>query len=611
MIFDFFLSASFKGSKTNHINNSFKKMDEYRNIKGVEKQFSLKNCYISLLYRLNLNKCFERSNSNYIFIYGTVFSNNKFRDTFKKNPKQLNANEISSLYQRFENEMSLYIKGSFIIIIYKEDKKEIILISDRMNVMPLYYYFNKDRIIISSSMKMILNTGISTKELNHIALTEQLIFDYTLYDHTFFKDIFQTLPASIYRFSSNSIEHKKYWETKNLYNEKRLDEDSALEKLANQLYENVNLYASDSSKLLVAFTGGFDGRTNVAMLNRPKEDFLCFSFGMRQSKQIRIPQEICSSLGLNYEPVILGKDFEKEYSLLSDEVINFSNGTAPIIRANYPYAFKKLNDFSSTAITGLFGSEILRPLHNLGIMMNSHSERLFLSGNINDSLSESFKEIKQKNYINNKIIDDSFDHIYHDIDQRFFQKYKEFSNPEKLFFFLLEEGIRKYFMQEIQHERVYITNRFPYFDDDLLDIMYKTPFAGIYNGFLGKSKVKRRKGQLLYAYIIKKFMPVLGTFELDRGYKPQDLLRMFPFNYFMLLNGVIRAKTYNRINKNDTFQSEKWSIPIIKDTVLDSNNPYDLFDEGFNSAFSSGNYINDFLKYTHLISLKRYLSGLK
>ena len=95
------------------------------------------------------------------------------------------------------------------------------------------------------------------------------------------------------------------------------------------------------------------------------------------------------------------------------------------------------------------------------------------------------------------------------------------------FFFILQEGIRKYFMQEIQIERVYVTTRFPYLDDDLVELIYKTTFAGMYNGFLKKSMVKRRKGQLLYAHIINKYKPELERFFLIGVINPMIYLNHF------------------------------------------------------------------------------------
>ncbi len=63
------------------------------------------------------------------------------------------------------------------------------LVSDALNVLPLYYSFTNNVLQISSNIQLILDSGLISKDLDELALTEQLIFDYMLEDHYFFKDI--------------------------------------------------------------------------------------------------------------------------------------------------------------------------------------------------------------------------------------------------------------------------------------------------------------------------------------------------------------------------------------------------------------------------------------
>jgi hypothetical protein len=380
--------------------------------------------------------------------------------------------------------------------------------------------------------------------------------------------------------------------------------------LSSQLHENTNLYCSDTDKLLVALTGGFDGRANLALLDKKPEDFLCYSYGMQGSRQIEIPKLITKELKINYNPVLLDAKYEAEHDECTLEAIEYSNGNAPIIRSNYPYAYKILSSYSRTIMTGLFGSEVMRPLHNLGIMMNDYSEKLFLSDDPKNTLREIIKDVKSKNYIDEKIIDDNTEAIVEKIYEEYFEKYKNYNKILRFFFFIIQEGVRKYFSQEIQIERMFVTTRFPFFDDDFVQLMFKTPFAGMYNGFLGKSKIKRRKGQLLYAYIYRRFKPGLGKVELDRGYKPEDLLRPFPFNYLYILKGVRKISVYKKIKGNDTFDSVKWTKGFITNTLENQKDKSGKFACGLKESFYSGAYTGDLLKYSHMISVYKYINSI-
>lgn len=609
-MFDFFQVVDFnKNCRLSNTGFSFLRSGDYENIIGVEYIKEFENSKLCYLEREKTEKnCFSKNGIN-IFIFGTVFSNNLLFDKLNLEPKIIYANLIFDLLKKCKDDFVNFIKGSFVIIIYDENKNEIKLISDRLNVLPVYYALKNGYLIVSSSVKMILESGLVSENLNKKALIQQLIFDYVLGSNTYYEDINRIENGKIYEFYKNEKIERTYWSVEELYNDNLIPKSEALEMLSTQLHQNTNLYCSDSEKVLVSLTGGFDGRANLALLDKNVDDYLCYSYGMPGSKQVEVPKMIADRLNINYTPVLLDDDYEKAHDECTLEAINFSNGNAPIIRSNYPYAYKKLNSYSKTILTGLFGSEVMRPLHNLGIMMNDYTEKLFLSDTPEQTLKEIIVDLKNKNYLRNSIIDEKENELIEEIISEYFNKYNNYDKVLRFFFFIIKEGVRKYFSQEIQIERVYVTTRFPFFDDDFVSIMFKTPFAGMYNGFLGKSKIKRRRGQLLYAYIFKRFKPELGKIVLDRGYKPDDLLKPFPINYLYLLNGVRKNNAYKKAKGNDTFDSVKWTKNFIGNTLANTKDRTDVFGNGLIESFKSGVYSNDLLKYSHFISVYKYLNS--
>ncbi len=609
-MFDFFQIIDFNGK--HDIGNrkySFLKSHLYNDIIGVEYQIEFKLSRVCYLEREKTEKNFFCKNEINIFLFGTVYTNNLYCDINGGTPTIVYSGFICDLYEKYGNDFVKYIKGSFVIVIFDEHKNFLKLFTDRLNVLPLYYSYRDSLLIISSSLRMILESGFVSREFNGLALLQQLIFDYTLDNKTFYKEVFRLKNGTAYLFGENKKEEKKYWSVEELYNEKLYPKTESLEMLSRQLHFNTNLYCSDTQKLLLAVTGGFDGRANLALLDKKPEDFLCFSYGMPGSKQVEIPEKISKMLKINYRPVLLDDKYEIRHDSCTSEAIEFSNSCAPILRSNYPYAYKNLNSFSKTILTGLFGSEVMRPLHNLGIMINDYSEKLLLSSSPKDVFPEIIEDVKRKNYLNEKIIDDNSDDLIDVIYSDYFIKFKDYDRILRFFFFVIQEGVRKYFSQEIQIERVFVTTRFPFFDDDFVRLMYKTPYAGMYNGFLGKSKFKRRKGQLLYAYIYRKFKPELGKIVLDRGYTPDDLLKPFPLNYFSVYKGVRKAKAYKKEKGNDAFNSEKWTKNYIRESLFINKDNSGVFGEGLKDNFENKNYLKDFLKFSHFISMVKYFNS--
>lgn len=603
-MFDFYLLKNFSDHASNSkFNFTFNTLSYYNEVKKIEYSLSFNNTIIKYLERSETKKNYFTNNYVHLFIYGSIFTNNNYRSLKNVNPYSLSAKDLFTLYSEFKEKLTNYIKGSFVIVICENDSVK--LISDRLNVLPLYYSLNEDVLLISSSIKAILKSLSTNDEIDKTSLTQQLIFDYLLDDRTFYKNIKRIKPGSIYDFKDSSISIKKYWGVEKLYNENLLPRNQSLDLLAQQLFENVSLYTSDTNKVLVSLTGGFDGRTNLAMLRKEKENYLCYSYGMAGSRQITIPMEISKKLDIPYLPIYCDDNFERKYVENGNKVIEFSNGQAPFTQAVLPYAYSQLSQSSDVILTGLFGSEILRPLHNLGIIINDYSERIFLSNTPENELQKVIDELSNLDYLNNDILKQSQADLMHHFLRHYIDRFSGFDKITRFFLFIIEEGIRKYFSQEIQSERVYVTNRFPYFDDDFIELVYKTTYAGMYNGFLGKNKFKRRKGQLLYAEIFRKFYPELADIPLDRGYKPKDLLKLFPVNYFFIGKEVIKTKKYYAKFGNDTFNTPKWSLNYIN-AVRNNINMDLILGKGLES-FKPLNNEHLRLKFSHFLSIYSYL----
>jgi len=88
----------------------------------------------------------------------------------------------------------------------------------------------------------------------------------------------------------------------------------------------------------------------------------------------------------------------------------------------------------------------------------------------------------------------------------------------------LEEVFRKYFGPEIVMQQNYLFNRTPFLDFAFIQVLFRSIYSGVYSKFMTGNPIKRLKGQLLYAYIIKNTFPPLLYFETGRNYKPVDAI---------------------------------------------------------------------------------------
>ncbi|MFA5337273.1 MAG: hypothetical protein WC330_02965 [Candidatus Omnitrophota bacterium] len=551
------------------------------------------------------------SNITQIFIFGMVFTNNKYDSIELKGPKMLQPSEVCDFYNKFNTEMVQYIKGNFVIIVYDDFKKELVFLSSKLNVSPLFYCYKNNNFIFSSSIQAIFCLSDMPLRLNERAAMEQVLFYHPLSDRTYFKDIFQFPPATILKVNQSGLKTKKYWDTKSLVEfDKLIPEDDALRKCLDLMRKNINLCISDTDIFLISLTGGFDSRTNLALLDRSPKDFLCYSYGMPGSKQIKIPTLISEALGLNYKAIFLEKDFEEKYEEYALKALEYSDGTAPISHANFPYALEKLSTFSKINITGLFGSEIIKPFYKANEQLSQEAINLFLSNNFDKEFSKTIAKLNKKWFLQPNIINKYAEEIREDFRKKYISGLAGFDKRIMLYIFFIEEAIRKYFMREIRIERYCVDTRIPYFDDDFLELIFKTPFSAICKGIGKKNIFSRRNSQVFYAKIIQAAKPVLGNIITDRGYVPHSLLLPPILRAVKILPAYLKQKMFDRIKNNDTFKTEQWTKNIISKYIGKLNND-DIFSSMPIKNFANNVDVKDNFRFLSVFSLRLWLYLLK
>ena len=610
MLFDFFLEVNLKGSRVEREAISFKNTPQYSHILGEETQYKWPHGQCCVLSRSAIGNSYHKEEHRHYWLFGYAYSNNHFKSLSGNNPGLLSATEVVVMLSEYPQDWHRMIKGMYIVVCYDEVKNIIFATSDYLNMLPLYFASNDNGdVILSSNTQLMMKRSWVDSKPNPLAFGMQLLFDYTLGEEYYVKGIRRIENARTYTFNDSGYSVDVHWDVSSLKHDVLISHRESLIPLGTQLSENVNLYASYSDRLLLSFTGGFDGRTNLAVINKPKDKFWAYSYGMPGSKQIEIPQSISKALATQYIPIHLNQEFIDAYARCTWDAIYFSNGIAPVGFGNITYAFEKLCKYADTVVTGLCGSEVLRPLHNNQIQVNDQSFAIFMSDDLEEGIDKAIllrSDFMPVDLDLKMLKSELFDYF----EKHFWRKYANSDKVARFFFFILQEGIRKYFSQEIGIERVFVTTKIPYFDIDFVESIYKTAWAGLYNGFLESARYKRRNGQILYTEIMKRYRPELLSYKLDRGYTPRDLLRCPPFNYVFLAYGVFNARRYMKSHGgNDTFKTYSWARDYLKEVSNHKGKQSEFIHlDRINYDLLTGDIKSNsrFLSYRHLASIKSF-----
>ncbi len=427
-----------------------------------------------------------------------------------------------SLFERAKIEEVLRtIEGFYYFISFDKHKKSLLVATSMFNILPVYFSQIDGLLFVSSSLDLF--SGAKDPILNKEYLLERALFNYPLGDNTVLKNV-QLLPSNCYlSIADGKLEIVKHTFIEHFF----VDKPIPYKKKINDL---VDLFLFVSEKYFpadpfgISFTGGFDGRTLVSVAHSKQKPFFAYSFGSKDSQDVRIPASHAKQLGFKFVPFLLDDEYVKNYSFKSGtELVQLSHGEAAFARAHYHYAVSHLSQHTDVILTGNFGSELFRAIHNIGVV---------ISQEFYDLVSCGADEFKRRLSLSPKLalfrpeyVKKHFDGL---VEKLLFKKIEIDRRADRLnarfYIWIFEEVFRKYFGPEIVMQFHYLANRTPYLSFPFIKELLKTELAGENSGFFERNMLRRLKGQLFYAYLLQHCWPELAQMKTIKGYRPIDLL---------------------------------------------------------------------------------------
>jgi hypothetical protein len=348
------------------------------------------------------------------------------------------------------------------------------------------------------------------------------------------------------------------------------DEEMGLLHLENILRNNLEQYLFHPERTAVALTGGYDSRTNLALLGQRAKDFQFYSYGTPGTYDLSIPGKIAETLGLKYRPILLDESYREHYGRYAGLAVELGDGQAEANRANYVYAFDKLGQQYDYILTGLFGSELIKLPTSMGnfisrdmrSLLEAEDQEAEMERILADALDRKLVEPELLSAHADKLKERVLSHPYINNGCNFQQKY---------FFFLLMVGIRKYFMKEIKVERPFVSNLHPFLDLDFVRELLRTPFPWVHH-WQGKKDLGRSlKTHRFYVSIISRNDPRLSRMMSTHAYTPAFikyplLLPLMALQYRLFKNRIKDKGSFNRQDEAiDYLQQQHETVPAAFD----------------------------------------------
>ncbi len=174
-------------------------------------------------------------------------------------------------YQEWKDELYDKLRGMFAFVIYDKKNQEVIGARDHFGIKPFYYYYKDAEFMFGSEIKSFLVHPEFKKELNTDALKMYLIFQYSVKEETFFKNVFKLKPGHFFHYKNGKLKVDSYFEVS--FNKKEENYKEMFDGLEKTLESSVYYHQITSDVEVGAYLSGGVDSSYVVSVAKPEKTF--------------------------------------------------------------------------------------------------------------------------------------------------------------------------------------------------------------------------------------------------------------------------------------------------------------------------------------------------
>lgn len=250
--------------------------------------------------------------------------------------------------------------GMFAFGFWDDDKEELILCRDRLGIKPLFYYCDEEKVIFSSEIKGILNSGLVKAKFNYDAVDDYLGYRYVREPYTFFENIYQVEAGTACRFDKYLRKSSyRYWDIPESFNMKEeYQERDIKEQFKDKLLEAVKKRMISDVPLGAYLSGGVDSSMLSAMTAMlSKNRINTYTIGFEEMNEFAYARMVAERYNTIHHEILINKE---DYIEKMEEIISYKD--APLgVPNEIPLAImsRKLKEKITVVLSGEGADELL------------------------------------------------------------------------------------------------------------------------------------------------------------------------------------------------------------------------------------------------------------
>lgn len=218
---------------------------------------------------------YNEDKSMVIVFNGEIYNYKELKEELIKKGHKFKTNTDTEVilhgYEEYKEELFNKLRGMFSFVIYDIKNNILLGVRDPFGIKPFYYYKKGKEFMFASEIKGMLVNPNFKKEINDKSLKMYLIFQYSVFEETFFKNVYKLKPGHYFIYKNNNLEVKEYFDIIYQKEDKPYEE---YQKEITKVLENSIKYHKVTSDVEVGsyLSGGVDSSYVVAKA-KPNKTF--------------------------------------------------------------------------------------------------------------------------------------------------------------------------------------------------------------------------------------------------------------------------------------------------------------------------------------------------
>lgn len=409
-----------------------------------------------------------------------------------------------SLYREVGEKFVEPLNGSFIIAIFDNHEKKLVLATDRFGLRPLYYSVDSDMLLFASEIKAILQDRSVRRNLDKTSIVDFFHYGEILGNGTFFESIRILPPAAIATYHEGEFSLSSYWKLQYCPDRSR-SEDDIVRDLVKSFSHAVRTRMKENLRYGISLSGGLDSRAILAAMKREGllRDTLAFTHSIPRSNELRIAKEVARVAGVRHEEVLLDAD---DLLCFAEDAVFRTDGMANILHCYILDCFDKIREKVDVSFHGFAGDLLLG---------GSYLDDSILSGRTERDLLRAIQKkitVFSPEMLRNLLKSDFLESHEFDFDESLQQALTEIDEPEvgnRSDSFFLQNHVRRFTRLGGVLYRSKCEEATPTYDNDFFDVVLSIP-------------PEIRKGHRIFIEFLKALSPELARKKYVKFMVPAD-----------------------------------------------------------------------------------------